>query len=147
MYKPLKYGSFEGLTAICLCRVGCRQTGACTRCGCRWRGVPRTRSFGEPRECRFRLLGSMNASVNYRKLGEPRVHFALNCSALGCPIPSLRLSHPLHDSPYSGRYTAGRSAGQIACYKPGQFICSLQPCLSILPWKRTMRVNKYPYLE
>ena len=34
-----------------------------------------------------------------RKLGEPRVHFALNCSALGYPIPPLRLSHPLHDSP------------------------------------------------
>jgi uncharacterized protein DUF547 len=30
-----------------------------------------------------------------RKLGEPRIHFALNCSALGCPI--------LPSTPFSGK--------------------------------------------
>jgi hypothetical protein len=117
MYKPLKYSSFEGLTAIC---AGLDVDRPAHVLDVAAGGVVflEREGFGESRECRFRLLGSMNASVNYHKLGEPRVHFALNCSALGYPIPPLRLSHPLHDSPYSGRYIAGRSAGQIACYNP-----------------------------
>ena len=75
-------GSFEGLTAICAGLDVARPAHVLDVAA---GGVVflEREGFGESRECRFRLLGSMNASVNYRKLGEPRVHFALNCSALG----------------------------------------------------------------
>src|SRR5205085_8637625 len=75
--------SFEGLTAIC---AGLDVARPAHVLDVATGGVVslEREGFGESRECRFRLLGSMNASVNYRNLGEPRVHFALNCSALGC---------------------------------------------------------------